>query len=174
MRDDVSETSTPRKPADAAAPSINVTPLIDILLVLLIIFMVITPLRPARFKASVPSPPPEDATVLKSELTLVVEVDAGQRLKLIRGDETVAEGTIEDAAAVAARLAAEWRERKRAGQWRLGMELRADVPPDERIERTVFVRAPRSTRYGEVARVIDAVKGAGAQPVGLQTDALPN
>ena len=174
MRDDVSETSTPRKPADAAAPSINVTPLIDILLVLLIIFMVITPLRPARFRASVPSPPPEDTRVRKSELTLVVEVDAGQRLKLIRGDETVAEGTIEDAAAVAARLAAEWRERKLAGQWRLGMELRADVPPDERIERTVFVRAPRSTRYGEVARVIDAVKGAGAQPVGLQTDALPN
>jgi biopolymer transport protein ExbD len=54
------------------------------------------------------------------------------------------------------------------------MEARMDAPPDERIERTVYVRAPRSTRYGEVAKVIDAVKGAGAQPVGLQTDALPN
>jgi biopolymer transport protein ExbD len=167
MRADRAETSTPAK------PDINVTPLIDILLVLLIIFMVITPLRPARFKALVPSPP-DDVRVLKSELTLVVEVDAGERLKLIRGDETIAEGTIGDAAAVAARLAAEWRERKLAGRWRLGMEARAEVSPDERIERTVFVRAPRSTRYGEVAKVIDAVKGAGAQPVGLQTDALPN
>ncbi|MCA1619967.1 MAG: biopolymer transporter ExbD [Acidobacteria bacterium] len=61
-----------------------------------------------------------------------------------------------------------------AGDWRVVLEARADVPPDERIERTVYVRAPRSTRYGEVAKVIDAVKGAGAQPVSLQTDALPN
>jgi len=174
MRDDVSANSTQRSPAAGVTPGINVTPLIDILLVLLIIFMVITPLRPARFRASVPSPPPEDPRIQKSELTLVVEVDAGQRLRLIRGAETVAEGTVGDAAAVAARLAAEWRERKLARSWRLGMETRADVPPDERIERTVFVRAPRSTRYGEVAKVIDAVKGAGAQPVGLQTDALPN
>jgi len=173
MRDALSETSTPARPAADTAPAINVTPLIDILLVLLIIFMVITPLKPARFKALVPSPP-KDERVRMSELTLVVEVDAGQRLRLIRGDEMVAEGTIGDAAAVAARLAAEWRERKLEGRWRFGMESRPDVPPDERIERTVFVRAPRSTRYGEVAKVIDAVKGAGAQPVGLQTDALPN
>jgi biopolymer transport protein ExbD len=155
-------------------PDINVTPLIDILLVLLIIFMVITPARPARFKALVPSPPPEDERVRMSHLTLVVEVDAAQRLKLIRGDETVAEGTVGDASGVSARLAAEWRERKLKGEWRAELRARADLPPDERIERTVFVRAPRSTRYGEVARVIDAVKGAGAHPVGLQTDALPN
>ncbi len=158
----------------AAQPDINVTPLIDILLVLLIIFMVITPLRPARFKAHVPTPPPDDPKIRKSELTLVVEVDAAQRLRLIRGAETVAEATVGDAGAVAARLAAEWRDRKLAGDWRAGMETRPDLPPDERIERTVFVRAQRSTRYGEVAKVIDAVKGAGAQPVGLQTDALPN
>ncbi|HEY0170121.1 MAG TPA: biopolymer transporter ExbD [Pyrinomonadaceae bacterium] len=174
MRDEESETSTHARPADAPAPSINVTPLIDILLVLLIIFMVITPLRPARFRAHVPTQPPDDPRILKSQLTLVVEVDAAQRLKLIRGDETVAEGTVGDAGAVAARLAAEWRERKLAGNWRVGMEARPDLPPDDRIERTVFVRAPRSTRYGEVAKVIDAVKGAGAQPVGLQTEALPN
>ena len=58
--------------------------------------------------------------------------------------------------------------------WKSGLEARTDLPPDERIERTVFVRAPRSVRYGEVARVIDAIKGAGAQPVGLQTDELPD
>jgi biopolymer transport protein ExbD len=154
-------------------PGINVTPLIDVLLVLLIIFMVLTPLRPARFKALVPSPP-DDARVRMSPLTLVVEVGADERLRLLRGAETVAEGTIGDAGGVAARLADEWRARKLAGLWREGMGARADVPPDERIERTVFVRAPRSARYGEVAKVIDAVKGAGAQPVGLQTDALPD
>ncbi len=173
MREAGSETPT-TKSVNNVTPGINVTPLIDILLVLLIIFMVITPLRPARFKAHVPSPPPEDERVLMSQLTLVVEVDGGRRLRLIRGNETVAEGTIGDASAVAARLAAEWRARKLAGEWRLGMAARSDVPPDDRIERTVFVRAPRSARYGEVAKVIDAVKGAGAQPVGLQTDELPN
>jgi biopolymer transport protein ExbD len=174
MRDAASESSTTPGPGAGVTPGINVTPLIDILLVLLIIFMVITPLRPARFKALVPSPPPDDERIHMSRLTLVVEVGGDMRLRLIRGDETVAEGTVEDAAPVSARLAAEWRDRKLAGDWKAGLEARADLAPDERIERTVFVRAPRSTRYGEVAKVIDAVKGAGAQPVGLQTDALPN
>ena len=89
------------------------------------------------------------------------------------GKDVVAEATVGDAGAVAARLAAEWRERKLRGEWKLETAARADLAPDERIERTVFVRAPGSLRYGEVARVIDALKGAGAQPVGLQTEGLP-
>ena len=155
------------------SPSVNVTPLIDILLVLLIIFMVITPLKPARFKAYVPTPP-EDERVLISPQTLTVSVEQDLSLKLLLGKTVVAEGTVGEAGEVAARLASEWRERKQSGKWKLGLAARTDLPPDERIERTVFVRAPRSIRYGEVARVIDAVKGAGAQPVGLQTDELPN
>jgi biopolymer transport protein ExbD len=166
------ETST--TPATQAKPSVNVTPLIDILLVLLIIFMVISPLRPARFRALVPQPPPERRDILLSPLTLVVEVGADSKVSLIRGRDVVAEGTVGDEGAVAARLAEEWRERKAKGQWKPEMTSRADLPPDARIERTVFVRAPRSARYGEVAKVIDAIKGAGAQPVGLQTDELPN
>jgi biopolymer transport protein TolR len=160
------------RPAGAARPDINVTPLIDILLVLLIIFMVITPLRPARFRAHVPEPTPDDDRIKKSPRTLVVEVDRDLRLRLIRGETTVAEGSLADAAPVAARLAAEWRERKAQADWREEMLTRSDLPPDARIERTVFVRAPRSVRYGEVARAIDAIKGAGAQPIGLQTEAL--
>jgi biopolymer transport protein ExbD len=174
MKADRNETPDGARRSDGARPSVNVTPLIDILLVLLIIFMVLTPLRPARFKALVPQPPHEYKDVPLSPLTLVVEVGEGSRLSLIRGREVVAEGTVEDAGAVAARLAAEWRERKAKGEWKTEMTARADLPPDERIERTVFVRAPRSARYGEVAKVIDAVKGAGAQPVGLQTDELPD
>jgi biopolymer transport protein ExbD len=47
--------------SDEATPNINVTPLIDVLLVLLIIFMVISPLKPSRFEAKVPAEPkPED------------------------------------------------------------------------------------------------------------------
>ena len=171
MRAVAAEASGPS--ATRAKPNVNVTPLIDILLVLLIIFMVISPLRPARFKTLVPQQPARE-DILISPLTLVVEVGADSRLSLIRGRDVVAEGTVEEAGAVAARLADEWRERKARGQWKAEMTSRADLPPDQRIERTVFVRAPRSARYGEVAKVIDAIKGAGAQPVGLQTDELPN
>jgi len=49
---------------------------------------------------------------------------------------------------------------------------RLDLPESERIERTVFIKAPRSIPYGEVVRVLDSVKGAGAAPVGLQIDDL--
>ena len=157
-----------------ARPDINVTPLIDILLVLLIIFMVVTPLRPARFKALIPEPPPDDETITLSPRTLVVEVGHDSSLRLIRGLTTVAEGTVADAGAVAARLADEWRARKAGGHWKPDAYDRADLAPDERIERTVFVRAPRSVRYGEIAKVIDGIKGAGAQPIGLQVDALPH
>jgi biopolymer transport protein TolR len=153
-------------------PAINVTPLIDILLVLLIIFMVITPLKPARFKAWAPSPPENDRAMISAD-TLVIAVAPDLSLKLIMGKDVIAEGTVGEASAVAARLASEWRERKMSARWKSGMAARSDLPPDERVERTVFVRAPRSVHYGEVARVIDAIKGAGAQPVGLQTEQLP-
>jgi len=156
----------------AVAPEVNVTPLIDILLVLLIIFMVITPLRPARFKTTVPEPV-DDPSVRPSPRTLLVSVEGDLSVRLILGRDTIAEGTVGEAGGWAARLAEEWRERKAAGRWKAGLEGRADLAPDERIERTVFIKAPRSVRYGEVAKVIDAVKGAGASPVGLQTDALP-
>ena len=59
-----------------AKPSINVTPLIDVLLVLIIIFMVITPLKPSRFEAKVPAEPKDQpqANVKPNPLTLVVSI----------------------------------------------------------------------------------------------------
>ena len=69
-------------------------------------------------------------------------------------------------------LAEEFERRRRLGTPRQGVADPSSLPEAERIERTVFVKAPRSISYGEVARVIDAVKGAGANPVGLQIDEL--
>jgi biopolymer transport protein ExbD len=172
MRDEGAEARARTPRGLDVSPSVNVTPLIDILLVLLIIFMVITPLKPARFKTYAPQPP-ESPDVDISRQTLIVSVGQDLSMKLIMGADVVAEGTVGEAGEVAARLASEWRERKLKGEWKAELAARTDLAPDERIERTVFVRAPRSIRYGEVARVIDAVKGAGAQPVGLQTDELP-
>ena len=160
--------------AKSARPNINVTPLIDILLVLLIIFMVITPLRPARFRALVPEPPPDSELINKSPRTPAGEDPTPLRPRLLGAQPTVAEGPLANAPPVAARLAEEWRERKSGGNWKAELVTRTDLPPDQRIERTVFVKAPRSVRYGEVAKVIDGIKGAGAQPIGLQTEALEN
>jgi biopolymer transport protein ExbD len=173
MKDEGAEAQARTRRGLDVSPSVNVTPLIDILLVLLIIFMVITPLKPARFKTYVPTPP-ENKEAMISYDTLIVSVGHDLSLKLLMGKTVVAEGTVGEAGEVAARLASEWRERKLVGRWKSELAARTDRAPDERIERTVFVRAPRSVRYGEVARVIDAVKGAGAQPVGLQTDELPD
>jgi biopolymer transport protein ExbD len=73
---------------------------------------------------------------------------------------------------IAAWLAQEFKSRREGGVWRPGFENRVELPPDDRIEKTVFIKAPQSFKYGEVVKVIDAVKGAGANPVGLQTEML--
>ena len=68
-----------------AVPYINVTPLIDVLLVVIIIFMVITPLKPSRFQADIPTQrdPNEDLSQLKpNPLTLVVSIGTDLQLKL--------------------------------------------------------------------------------------------
>ncbi len=155
-----------------AVPYINVTPLIDVLLVLLIIFMVITPLKPSRFKADIPTQrdPNEDLSQLKpNPLTLVVSISNDLQIKL--NQESM--GSVNDTAFLSQRLAQVFQQRKELRAYKPGMETRSDVPEQERIEKTVFIKAPRGLRYEEVVKVIDAIKGAGANPVGLQVDDLP-
>lgn len=147
---------------EEAVPYINVTPLIDVLLVLLIIFMVVTPLKPSRFEAKIPSEPDknQDLSQIKpNPLTLVVTISNDLKLKLNQDDM----GSVNDTAAISTRLAGLFDQRKRE---------RAFRPGTEEVEKTVFVKAPRALKYGEVVKVIDAIKGAGANPVGLQVDDL--
>lgn len=161
-----------KKSGTTAEPYINVTPLIDVLLVLLIIFMVVTPLKPSRFKADIPTQrdPNEDLSQLKpNPLTLVVTISTDLQLKLNQDDM----GSVNDPAALSQRLLQVFQQRKEQRAYKVGMEGRTDIREDERIEKTVFVKAPRATKYGDVVKVIDAIKGAGASPVGLQVDDLP-
>jgi biopolymer transport protein ExbD len=163
---------SPKKSSTTAEPYINVTPLIDVLLVLLIIFMVVTPLKPSRFKADIPTQrdPNEDLSQLKpNPLTLVVTISPDLQLKLNQDDM----GSVNDPTALSQRLQAVFQQRKEQRAYKVGMEARTDMKDDERIEKTVFVKAPRATKYGDVVKVIDAIKGAGASPVGLQVDDLP-
>jgi biopolymer transport protein ExbD len=156
-----------------AAPNINVTPLIDILLVLLIIFMVITPLKPARFKTLVPQRSEElNVNAKQSPLTLIVNIKKDLGVELLMGGNKVAEASVNDPGNIGSTLAAEFKKRKETGVWKEGFQGRADLTPDDRIEKTVFVKAPETFKYGDVVKVIDVVKGSGASPVGLQTEAL--
>ena len=134
-------------------PEINVTPLIDVLLVLLIIFMVITPVKPSAFDAKIPSEPTKDPIVKDHPDTLVVSYLPNARLAVNRD---VVDASIEDTSRLTKKL----------------KDIFALRDENANRERTVFIKAPRSLNYGSVAVLIDAVKAAGADPVSLQIDGL--
>ena len=157
------------KKTAVTGPNINVTPLIDVLLVLLIIFMVAAPLKPHRFLSKVPSMPQNTPEIHPNILTLVVTIEPDRTLKLNSLDQM---GTVDDISPLSAKLISIFEERTQLRAYRADMAARADVPERERIEKTVFIKAPRTMPYGEVIRVMDGLKATGAAPIGLQLDGL--
>ncbi len=121
---------------------INVTPYIDILLVLLIIFMVIQPTTQYDLEARVPNEPPEDIpenVVVKSD-AIVVSVEEDGSLRINQDPVTLDQlGT------------------------RLFEIFRA------RANKNMFVQANEDLPFGDVVRVIDVAKGAGVGDIGLLT-----
>ena len=152
-----------------AKPIINVTPLIDVLLVLLIIFMVAAPLNPHRFETKLPSPPQNTQDVHPNPWTLVVSIQPDRTLMLNSLTEM---GTVDDMTPLSSKLREVFQERLANRAYRPDMISRVDVSERDRIEKTVFIKAPRNIPYGEVTRVIDGLKGIGASPIGLQLDNL--
>ena len=102
-------------------------------------------------------------------LTLVVSISPDLRLRLNQDDM----GSVNDSAPLSVRLEQTFRARKDMRAYKPGAETRTDLTEDERVEKTVTVKAPRSIKYGDVMKVIDAIKGAGASPIVLQLDDLP-
>jgi biopolymer transport protein ExbD len=150
-------------------PIINVTPLIDVLLVLLIIFMVAAPLKPHRFLSKIPSLPHNDPEIRPHIHTLVVTIEPDRTLKLNNLSEM---GTVDDLSPLSSKLRSIFEERTRQRAYRFDMLARVDLPEQQRIEKTVFIKAPRSLPYGQVIKVMDGLKATGADPIGLQLDAL--
>ena len=145
-----------------ATPNINVTPLIDVLLVLLIIFMCITPLKPSRFEAKVPAEPKDqqDVNVKPNPLTLVVAINKETKGITLNNENF---GDVSDTEKLNTKLNEIFRERENNGVFREGTN---------EVEKTIFIKSPKSVRYGDVVKVIDAAKAAGASPIGLQIDDL--
>jgi biopolymer transport protein ExbD len=129
-----------------AAPFINVTPLIDVLLVLLIIFMIISPARPYKFDARIPDKKEPGAIDVENNPALVVTIDQGGGYALnMQPAKTLDELQSQLIRALDGRP----------------VDLKA-----------VFLKAPRTLNYGEVAKVIDIMKLAGCAPIGLQIENL--
>ncbi len=123
----------------------NVTPLIDVLLVLIIIFMVITPLTPLGLDALVPQPNPNKSEVNQEVLnrTIVVSIDATRQIKINQDPVDI-------------RM--------------LGSRLE-DIFKT-RNDRIMFVKGDDILAFGDVAAVIDIAKGAGIDKIGLITQRI--
>jgi biopolymer transport protein TolR len=120
---------------------INMTPMIDVLLVLIIIFMVITPLTPKGLEALVPQPPPPNAKPNTSDQrTVVIVIDKDHKMQI--NSEPVTEDRL---------------------QGRLEDIFKT------RAERVVFVKGDPSLDFQWVAKAIDIAHGAGIDKVGLMT-----
>jgi len=120
---------------------INMTPMIDVLLVLIIIFMVITPLTPHGLEALVPQPPPPNSKPnLSDQRTVVIVLEKDGTIKI--NQDPVQESNLQQ---------------------------RLEDIFKTRAERVVFVKGDPDLEFAPVARAIDIAHGAGIDKVGLMT-----
>lgn len=126
---------------------------------------------PSIFRVEIPAEPTdEEISAMKPDpLMLVVSISGKLGLQL----NTQPMGATPDTANLTQTLTRVFQQRKEQRAYKPGMETRTDVPEDERVEKTIVVKAARTTNYGDVVRLIDAIKGVGANPIVLQIDALP-